>query len=697
MQHLELAKKLFLEGYDLLQSGKFLQAEDKLKQSLNLCPNRASTLTNLSVALLKSKKIDEAKSITENLVIIDPGNAEAYLNLGLINIFLKDIKSALKYFDKALSLKPDYAEGWSNKGIVLHALKRYDQAITCYDKALNLKPDYAEGWSNKGNVLNDLRRHDQAITCYDKALNLKPNYPEAWGNKGVTLYELKRYDQAITCYDKALNLNPDYAQGWSNKGNLLNDLKRYDQAIACYEKALSIKPDIDWVFGQMLHTKMQICNWNEFDCNLIDLENRIEHGEKVTPPFALLSLIDSPQLQKKCAEIYANDACPVNPALGPIPKYPKKEKIRIGYYSADFRSHPVSMLLAELFELHNKDQFEIYAFSFGVDDKTQLRDRILRSFDQFIDVCDNSDQYIAELSRQLMIDIAVDLGGYTQNSRPGIFSYRAAPVQVSYLGYPGTLATDYIDYIIGDCNLISNATKNSYSERTVYLPNSYQVNDRKRVISNKQFTKKELDIPEEAFVFCCFNNNYKILPETFDSWMRILKATPGSVLWLLQDNSLAANNLKNAAQKFSIDINRLVFSERLSLPEHLARQANADLFLDTFPYNAHTTASDALWAGLPIVTLMGESFASRVAGSLLNAIQLPELITGSRAEYESLAIDLATNPEKLGLIKQKLVKNRLSTPLFDTPLFAKYIESAYRQMYERHHLGLPPASIIFHQ
>ena len=663
MQHLELAKKLFLEGYDLLQSGKFLQAEDKLKQSLNLCPNRASTLTNLSVALLKSKKIDEAKSITENLIIIDPGNAEAYLNLGLINIFLKDIKSALKYFDKAL----------------------------------NLKPDYAEGWSNKGNVLNDLRRHDQAITCYNKALNLKPNYPEAWGNKGVTLYELKRYDQAITCYDKALNLNPDYAQGWSNKGNLLNDLKRYDQAIACYEKALSIKPDIDWVFGQMLHTKMQICNWNELDCNLIDLENRIEHGEKVTPPFALLSLIDSPQLQKKCAEIYANDACPVNPALGPIPKYPKKEKIRIGYYSADFRSHPVSMLLAELFELHNKDQFEIYAFSFGVDDKTQLRDRILRSFDQFIDVCDNSDQYIAELSRQLMIDIAVDLGGYTQNSRPGIFSYRAAPVQVSYLGYPGTLATDYIDYIIGDCNLISNATKNSYSERTVYLPNSYQVNDRKRVISNKQFTKKELDIPEEAFVFCCFNNNYKILPETFDSWMRILKATPGSVLWLLQDNSLAANNLKNAAQKFSIDINRLVFSERLSLPEHLARQANADLFLDTFPYNAHTTASDALWAGLPIVTLMGESFASRVAGSLLNAIQLPELITGSRAEYESLAIDLATNPEKLGLIKQKLVKNRLSTPLFDTPLFAKYIESAYRQMYERHHLGLPPASIIFHQ
>ena len=693
MQHLELAKKLFLEGYDLLQSGKFLQAEDKLKQSLNLCPNRASTLTNLSVALLKSKKIDEAKSITENLIIIDPGNAEAYLNLGLINIFLKDIKSALKYFDKALNLKPDYAEGWSNKGIVLHALKRYDQAITCYDKALNLKPDYAEGWSNKGNVLNDLRRHDQAITCYNKALNLKPNYPEAWGNKGVTLYELKRYDQAITCYDKALNLNPDYAQGWSNKGNLLNDLKRYDQAIACYEKALSIKPDIDWVFGQMLHTKMQICNWNELDCNLIDLENRIEHGEKVTPPFALLSLIDSPQLQKKCAEIYANDACPVNPALGPIPKYPKKEKIRIGYYSADFRSHPVSMLLAELFELHNKDQFEIYAFSFGVDDKTQLRDRILRSFDQFIDVCDNSDQYIAELSRQLMIDIAVDLGGYTQNSRPGIFSYRAAPVQVSYLGYLGTLGSISMDYLLGDNTIFVADCETSYLESTTHLP-SYQVNDRKRVISNKQFTKKELDIPEEAFVFCCFNNNYKILPETFDSWMRILKATPGSVLFLFSTNPLAQANLLMEANLRDVDGCRIIFGNRLLPDEYLSRYQICDLFLDTFPYNAGTTASDALWAGLPIVTLMGESFASRVAGSLLNAIQLPELITGSRAEYESLAIDLATNPEKLGLIKQKLVKNRLSTPLFDTPLFAKYIESAYRQMYERHHLGLPPASII---
>jgi protein O-GlcNAc transferase len=663
-------------------------------QALKIYPDYYEAWSNKSVPLARLSRHYEAIHACDKALSIKPDYAEGWSNKGNVLNDLKRHDEAIACYDKALSIKPDYAEGWSNKGIVLHELKFYDEAIACYDKALSIKPDYAEGWSNKGNVLNDLKRHDEAIACYDKALSFKPKYPEAWGNKGVALYELKFYDEAIACYDKALSIKPDYAEGWSNKGNVLNDLKRHDEAIACYDKALSIKPDIDWVFGQMLHTKMQVCNWSDLDSNLTELTKRIELGEKVAPPFALLSLIDSPQLQKKCAEIYANDICPINPTLGPIPKYPKKEKIRIGYYSADFRNHATTYLMAELFELHNKDQFELFGFSFGSISNDDMHKRIEKSFDKYIDVTKKSELEIALISRALEIDIAIDLKGYTRDSRPGIFAYRAAPIQVNYLGYPGTLATAHIDYIISDYVLTSNNGQKFFSEMTAYLPYCYQVNDRKRDISKMRFTRNELGLPEDAFVFCCFNNNYKIMPETFNSWMRILNSTPGSVLWLLQDNPLAARNLLGAAQKSNIDTSRLIFSNRISLSEHLARHASADLFLDTFPYNAHTTASDALWTGLPMITLLGQSFASRVATSLLNAIQLPELVTSSRAEYESLAIDLATNPKKLNLIKQKLEKNRLSTPLFDTPLFTRNIESAYRKMYERHHLGLQPEHII---
>jgi predicted O-linked N-acetylglucosamine transferase (SPINDLY family) len=349
--------------------------------------------------------------------------------------------------------------------------------------------------------------------------------------------------------------------------------------------------------------------------------------------------------------------------------------------------------MAELFERHDKTKFELIAFSFGPETKDEMQIRVSQAFDHFINVASLSDLEVALLSRELGIDIAIDLKGVTQDYRLSIFSYRAAPIQVSYLGYPGTLGADYIDYLIADKTLIPPQSQQHYSEKIVYLPNSYQVNDRHRVIAPTRFTKKELGLPEDAFVFCCFNNNFKITPDIFDSWVRILKAVDSSVLWLLQDNPTAAINLQKEAAIRGLDPARLVFAKRMDLPDHLARHKAADLFLDTTPCNAHTTASDALWAGLPLLTCMGESFASRVAASLLNAIELPELVTESLVDYESLAIELATTPSKLNALKEKLDRNRLTTPLFDTELFTKHIEEAYTQIYERYQAGLEPENI----
>ena len=396
----------------------------------------------------------------------------------------------------------------------------------------------------------------------------------------------------------------------------------------------------------------------------------------------------------KSSEIYIQSKYPFNAVLGPIQKRSGNQKIRIAYFSADFHNHATGYLMAELFELHDKNQFELVGFSFGPIAGDEMRQRIEKSFDQFIEVGNQSDMEIAQLSRDLNIDIAVDLKGFTQDSRTGIFANRAAPIQVNYLGYPGTMGADYMDYIIADKTLIPQEAQQAYSEKIAYLSGSYQVNDRKRFISDRQFTRQDLGLPENGFVFCCFNNNFKILPATFAGWMRILKAVEGSVLWLFQDNPWAVENLKQEALNHGVDPSRLVFAERMPLSEHLARHRQADLFLDTFPYNAHTTTSDALWTGLPVLTLMGNSFASRVAASLLNAIGLPELISNSQEEYEALAIELASNPQKLIALKQKLASNKLTTPLFDTPQFTKGLERAYVQMYERYQTDLPPDHLL---
>ena len=649
-------------------------------------------LLNKSLESLRNSNLESAELYLKQALRLQSSNPHVLRLLGVISAHRRQHSDALKYLNNSLKVLPKNALALSNLGNVFLELKEYSNALNAYDKSIKIDSKYAEAWSNKGNVLHELKRFDEAIAHHDKALSLKPDYAEAWSNKGNVLHELKRFDEAIAHHDKALSLKPDYAEGWSNKGVTLHELKLYDEAIAHYDKALSLKPDIDWVSGDLLYTKMKICSWSGLAESLEDISKKVMAYDRAVNPFPLLALTDDALLLKQSSEIYIQSRYPFNPVLEPILKRPQSQKIRVGYFSADFRNHPVSFLTAELYELHDKNKFEIIAFSFGVDDKSPMRLRLSQAFNQFIDVSDMSDLEIAELSRNLQIDIAVDLGGHTHDTRTEIFSYRAAPIQISYIGYLGTMGAEYYDYLLADETVIPVGLQKFYSEKIVYLP-SYQVNDRKRTISEKQFTRVELGLPETGFIFCCFNNNYKVLPSMFDGWMRILNAIEGSILFLYAENEWSKANLMHQAGLLGINRARLVFGRNIPADEYLARYRVCDLFLDTAPYNAGTTASDALWVGLPVLTLIGQSFASRMAASLLNAIGLPELITNTQEEYEALAIELAMNPQKLTDIKLKLANNRLTTPLFDTPLFAKNLEAAYIKMYERYQADLSPDHI----
>jgi len=657
-------------------------------------PGDAEACSNRGITLKELQRYDEAVLSYEKALALRPDYADAYYNLGNVLQDLKRYREALDNYDKVLAIRPGDAHVYSNRGIALQELKRYDEALVSYEKALALKPDYAKAYSNRGSVLQALNRNDEALLSYERAIAIKQDYAEAYRNRGVVLKELKRYDEALLSYERAIAFKPDSADGYFNLGIALRELKRYDEALINFDKTLFINPGYEFLFGVRLYTMMHICDWSTFKHHVSQLREKLERHEKASTPFPLLALIGSLLLQKQVSSDYVQEKYSANPELPLLVKRSRHDKIRIGYYSADFHNHATAYLMAELFEMHDRSRFEIIAFSFGPDRQDEMRKRVCVAFDRFFDVRTQSDREVALLSRELEIDIAVDLKGFTQDSRCGIFALRAAPIQVSYLGYPGTMGADYIDYLIADPTLIPESCRYGYTEKIAYLPDSYQVNDTKRTIAERVFTRKECGLPEKGFIFCCFNNNYKITPVTFDGWMRLLRQVEGSVLWLLEDNVTAADNLRKEAIKRGIDAARIVFAQRMPLAEHLARQRLGYLFLDTFPCNAHTTASDALWAGLPVLTLAGESFASRVAASLLNAMQLPELITSTQEEYEALAIELATNPEKLLNIRRKLEQNRLTTPLFDTRRFTQHLEQAYSMMYERSQQELPPAHLF---
>jgi len=609
-------------------------------------------------------------------------------------VALERHEEALAALSQAIALKPDHFESYVNRGNVLLELKRHQAAIADYDAAIALHPAHAlchMAYSSRGFALKELQRFAEALASFDQAILRNSDEVVTHVNRGGVLQELHRYEEALASYDRAIALKPGLGEAFQGRAFSLLSLSRYEAAIASFDQGIALKPDQKHLLSYRRHVQMQICQWDHLDEDLLALQRDVEADHPVIAPFAALALFDSAPLQRKVAETWMRSGSFPDDVLGAIAPRPRRDRLKVGYFSADFRDHPVSLLAAELFETHDRARFEITAFAYGpaAHPLDPVRDRLEKAFDRFIDVTDQSDLQVTALARELKIDIAVDLGGHTEHSRMKIFAPRAAPLQLSYLGYLGTLGVPYMDYLMADTTLIPADARAHYAEKIIYLP-SYQVNDSQRRAADHTFTRAELGLPAEGFVFACFNSNYKIMPAVFSSWMKILQRVPGSVLYLYAANPIVERNLLAEAARRGVPGHRLVFGKHLQRAEYLARFRSMDLFLDTLPYNAGTTASDALWAGLPVLTSAGNSFAGRVAASLLQAIELPELITTSAAAYEELAVTLATNPAQLAGIRQKLAANRLTTRLFDTPRFTRHLEDAYTRIYERHLQQLPP-------
>lgn len=672
--------------------GQFDEALAECQRALELKPDLAEAWCGCGDAYWNLNRYDEASAAFDRAVRLKPGFAEAWVGRGNALAKRERYGEACAAYDKAFALRPDLANTWLGRGNVSIELKRHDDALAAYEKALALKPDLANAWLGRGNVFVELKRHDEALAAYEKALALKPDLAKAWLGCGNVFAELGRHDQAFTAYDKALALKPDLAQAWLGRGNVATDLKRHDEALAAYDKALALKPDLEGVEGARLHAAMQLCDWSNFEPSVDHVISSIREGRAVTAPFVPLGVAGSPEVQLQCARLWVSKKYP--PAAASIWKGEiyKHDRIRIGYVSADFHEHATAYLMAETFECHDKEKFEVTAISLGPDDKSAIRRRLERSFDRFLDCRSLGDRDIANKVNSARIDVLVDLKGFTQEARTNIFAYRPAPLQVNYLGYPGTMGASYFDYIIGDNTVFEKSDEEFYSEKLVRLPHTYQPNDRKRLISEARTSRAECGLPETGLVFCCFNSNYKIVPDVFDCWMRILNHVSGSVLWLLEGHEMAAENLRKEAATRGVSPDRLIFAKRMPLAEHLARHRHGDLFLDTLPYNAHTTASDALWAGLPVITCLGSAFPGRVAGSLLKAAGLDELITTSLADYEALALKIARDPGLLATLKAKTARNRDSCPLFDTARFTRDIEQAYSTMVEIQRRGESPYS-----
>jgi predicted O-linked N-acetylglucosamine transferase (SPINDLY family) len=634
-------------------------------------------------------RTDDALASYDAAVAIKPGFAEAYYSRGVLLHQRARLDAAIASYDQVIRIKPDHFDAHANRALSMHSLGRPVEALAGYDRAIALRQGHAPIYLQRGNVLRELHRPEEALASYDRAIAISPDYAEAVYSRGAVLLALDRVEAAIASFDRAIAIKSDYAEAYFNRGYALRIMNRFREAAADYEVVAALAPDYEFLPGARLEANQQICDWTGIDTLVGQITAGIQNDRRVSHPLILMALIDSPRLQHQAARTWVSHACPARDSLGPITPRARAERLRIGYFSANFHEHPLPRLLAELIEIHDRSRVEVIAFALGPNTHDEVRQRLVRSFDRFIEVQDKSSLEIAALARTLGIDIAVDLDGHTYSNRFGIFALRAAPLQVSYLGYLGTTGADYIDYIVADRTVVTAESECHFSEKIIYLPDCFQVNDRKRRIAERIFTREKLGLPSSGFVFCCLNTNYKILPTTFAAWMRILKRVPGSVLLLYGGYDAVKSNLRLHAARQEVDPQRLIFGERLQPPEYLARYRAADLFLDTLPYNGGTTVSDALWAGLPVLTLAGQAFASRVAASLLTAIDLPELIATTQERYEELAVELALNPDRLAQTRTRLRDNRLTSPLFDTSRFARNLEAAYTAIYDRYQAGLP--------
>jgi len=713
------------QARELHQQGRYDEAESRYRDVLAVMPDQVDALHLLGVLEAQGGRYETAADLIGRAASIAPDNPFIHYNYGNVLSALNRLEESVASYDRTLALNPDDGTTLNNKGVVLSQLKRTDEALISYERAIALNPQHASAHVNRGNLLLGLGRYEEALSSYDRALAIQPQQANALFGRGRALTRLLRYEEALSSYDRAIALDPAHAESHANRGDVLFQIGRYHEALPAYERAAAIAPDsvaahhgrgntlfklgrgreayaaydrafslhpeMEYLEGFRLLTKMYVCDWSDLERDVDHLRARVLENRPAANPFAFLMIGQTPADQLVCARAYAAAKYPPSPS----PKWRKRPphtKIRLGYVSGEFREQATGYLTADLFECHDRNSFELHAISTGIDDGSAMRKRIKAAFDVFSDVSRRSDSEIAEQIAGAEIDILVNLNGFFGEERTALFAFKPSPIQVNYLGFPGTMGAPYMDYILADKWIIPEDRREDYSEEVVYLPDTYQANDRKRGIGDTVPSRTDYGLPEKGFVFCSFNNAYKITPEIFSIWMRLLAGTDGSVLWLLEVDSSIKRNLMNEAQKRGVSPDRILFAPFLKLKDHLARGRLADLFLDTLPVNAHTTASDALWMGVPVLTCLGPTFAGRVAASLLSAVGLEEMITRSLADYEALALKLAGDPALMASVRAKLARNRDTHPLFDTPRFARHIEAAYKTMRERHQSGLAPAS-----
>ena len=666
--------------------GNVLRAEGRLEealasygQALAVKPDYFATWTKRALVLHELGRLDQALDSAERALALQPGHVEALNTRAIVLASLDRPQEALADYDRALVLAPNFPDALNNRALALRGLKRLEEALASVERALQVHNGFAEAWNNRGVILFDLKQIGEALTSYQNALTLKPDYAEAWNNRSAALFSLKRFSDALADSDRALALRPGFADAWYNRGNALSELNRPQDALDSYERALGVDPAHPRALSGLANAAMTIGDWDRTSKLADRLKSEIQAGTSLIQPFVLMGYWDDNELQLRCSQYYVREAGPS--PLAPLwtgPRY-NHDKIRVAYLSADFHEHVTATLMVEMFERHDRDRFEIVAVSFGPEDSSAMRARLIKAFDRFHDARQQSDSDVARLLREWEIDIAVDLGGYTSGARPWVLAHRPCPVQVKYMGYPGTSGSGFIDYIIADDLVVPPDQHRFFSEKIAALPDTLWVTDTRRAVAERP-SRAEAGLPENGFVFCCFNHNWKITPALFDIWMRLLQEVEGSVLWLLEGNASIRGNLCKEAAARGIAPERLIFAGRTTPEKHLARQQLADLFLDTLPYNAHTTASDALWMGLPLITMPGKSFPARVAASILTAANVPELIAADLAEYEALALKLARDPHLLAAIRLKLTSGRDGMALFDTARFTRNLETAYVAM-----------------
>ena len=710
----------YLLGVIATRSNRFEDAARHIAQALRLKPANPAGHNNLGVLLKRSGRLDEAIASFQRAIEQKGDYVEAHHNLGNTLHAAGRGAEALASFDRALALRADLAASHNSRGNVLVDLGRLDEALASFDRAIALQSGYAEAFSNKANALLALHRPQEALACAEQAISLNTDSPKAHTNRGNALAGLRRHADAVASFQAAIQLDPDDAVAHANCAGALLAAKRFDDAAQSCERALALDPSLpeahdtaaqaatgrkryaeaathyarlvelapDYPFakGNLLHARMLCCDWTGHDELREAISRDLEAGRPAAEPFGYQGVADSELDLLRCAQLYCGHDFPPQPAA--LPLTPAGDgRIVIGYLCGEFRRHATTILLCGVYEAHDRSRFRLVAFDNGGDDGSDYRRRVVAAFDEVVDIASLSDAQAAAAVRERGVDVLVNLNGYYGEGRNGVFALRPAPVQVNYLGFPGTLGTPSMDYLVADSTVIPPASRGFYVEQVATLPGSYQPNDRRREIAPPTMTRSDAGLPDGGFVFCCFNNCYKITPSTFAGWMRILAQVRHGVLWLLEDNPEATANLRRAAQEQGIAGERLVFATRLPPEAHLARHALADLFLDTLPYNAHTTASDALWAGLPVLTQVGSTFPGRVGASLLRAVGLDELVTRSQEDYEALAVSLARDPQRLAAIRTRLQQGRADAPLFDTASTTRHLEAAYEEMVRRQRSG----------